>query len=704
MNRKCLWMGIVCLLLSWTGRGQEIMPAAWQHYLEQLADDGEEEMAEEMTELWEALRENPASLNDTLHPLEGMPFVSDLQRECLKAYIALYGELLTFEELYAVNGFDSMTVELLRPIATARPPEREGGLALRELLAHGSSNLVTGIGGTVEQARGYREDIYEGDNLRMMWRYSFKYKERISLQLSGDKDPGEAFFSGSQRQGFDFYGYSLVANDIGRYGCDGRERRRGTYIQRMALGQYHAQFGQGLTLWSGFGTRYSWGAEICRYAPGLRTNGAFTEYGYLNGAAATIALAPRWAATLIYSCTDRDATLPSRAASDSTIDWVQSLYSSGYHRTQTEIGKQGQLGERLMGGRLEYRSPELKAGLTGAATLLEKEIVPASYVYNGNAFRGRWNANAGADFAYRHRRLLLFGEAALCMNYALDSMMPNISPAAIAGAELIFNNSHRISSQAHYYSPYYHNLHATALGLNSTPQNELGAGISYQGRLPWGIMATASAEHAYFPHEKYLVYGPSHATECRLTLSRESRRIEGLSASLRYRYKDKGRNVTPSRMVDGAYLLEQTYRHQLQGDVEYRSGAWKIATRIAYAHYHGDVTEADGGLMVYQDVQYHPQGLPLTVAARAAWFDVDDYEARLYMAESDFVYQSNSTAMMNEGFRGYLVLKYEINGHWNIGAKYGLTLYTDRDTFGSGYDLIDGNCRQQWRIQMRLKW
>ena len=38
------------------------------------------------------------------------------------------------------------------------------------------------------------------------------------------------------------------------------------------------------------------------------------------------------------------------------------------------------------------------------------------------------------------------------------------------------------------------------------------------------------------------------------------------------------------------------------------------------------------------------------------------------------------------------------------GSLTGFPMYTDRDTFGSGYDLIDSNHRQQWRIQMRLKW
>jgi hypothetical protein len=92
------------------------------------------------------------------------------------------------------------------------------------------------------------------------------------------------------------------------------------------------------------------------------------------------------------------------------------------------------------------------------------------------------------------------------------------------------------------------------------------------------------------------------------------------------------------------------------------------------------------------------------VAARIALFDVNDYEARMYAAESDFIYNYSSTLYQNEGCRFYLLLRYDITPNWNIGLKYGITAYADKETFGSSYEQIDTNHRQQWKIQMRLKW
>ena len=708
MKRLLVTLTLLGALLPWTVHSQELLPTAWQSYIELIAED-DEEGVEELMELYGNCRESPLYLNDTLDILPDLPFVSALQRECLRAYITLYSPLASIEELYSIHGFDSLTVELLRPIVYTQATEETTLPGLGKILKYGRHNLVTGCSGTVEEARGYRDSIYEGNNRRLMWRYNFKYKDLVQLQLSGDKDPGEAFFSGSQTQGFDFYGYSLIIKNIGLSGSQWdshrqRWRHNSFGIRKLVVGQYHAQFGQGLTLWSGFASRTAMGTGISRYAQGFRPSGAFSEYGYLRGAATTLALSRRWELSMLYSYVQRDATLPRKAEKDSTITWVQSLYNSGYHRTATEIKKKQQLDEYLFGGHLEYRNSNVRIGLTGVSMILNKDIIPATYVYNDNAFSGGHNFNAGMDASVRYRQWLIFGEAALCVNQYADSIAYNISPAAIVGTEFIVNSNHRVSALFRHYSPTYHNFHANAYGQNGTPQNETGGGIYYQGRLPLSVTATLSADWARFPHMKYLVYAPSHANEYRVVLSRPSALIHGMKLTLRYRYKERERNITPSKKVDGHYLLENTYRHQIQGDLEYTAGAWKLVTRMAYAHYRGDVTQPDYGLLLFQDIQYRPARIPLTVSTRLTLFDVDDYEARLYTVESDFIYQYNTSSFLNEGYRFYLLLRYDISEHWNIGIKYAITSYSDRDTFGSSYELIDANHRQQWRIQMRLKW
>lgn len=703
--RRSIIVTLLFCCFSTEGWGQEVLPSAWRIYVDRVAEDEGDEAVELLLALYDECCEHPVNINDTSGVLLRFPFVSGMHQQALKVYITLYGPLLSMEELYGVTGFDSLMVELLHPVAVASPPSVWEPLTLKEVLKYGHHNLLVGIGGTVEEARGYRDNLYEGDNLRLMWRYAFHYKDRIQLNISGDKDPGEAFFSGSQKQGFDFYGFSLQVNDIAKYRRsqhdDGSTQvhRNSIYLQRVVLGQYHLQFGQGLTLWSGYGPRSTVGAGVWRYAQGVRPNGCFTEYGYMRGGAATLAFGERWTATAFYSNVDRDAICPN--AEDA--DWVTGLYNSGYHRTATEIAHRRQLNEQLFGGHVSYQTERLQIGMTAVATRLDKALIPTANAYNDNFFHGRNNLNVGVDFAWRYRRLLVFGEGAVCANHAFDSVQWNVSPAGLMGIEFAFSNNHRASIHGRYYSPTYHNFHANAIGQNSTPQNESGWGLAYQGRWPWHIAASAQADFYIFPHAKYLVYDASRGQQFLVLLSRPMQHVHGLTLSLRYRYKEQGRNVTPTHQVNGVWILEQTYRHQIQGDMEFARGDWRLVTRVAWAHYHGEATQPEAGWLMYQDVQYKPQTIPLTVTGRLAWFDVDDYDARLYGVESDFIYQRGSTMYQGNGWRFYLLAKYEFFNQLSVGVKYGITLYTDRDFFGSGYEEIAYPWRQQWRVQLRWK-
>ena len=111
------------LLLPLVLHAQEVMPYAWRSYIELLSEEGEDETVEELLELYETCRDTPANLNDTANLLQDIPFVSDILRKRLKTYVALYGELLSVEELYSINGFDSNLVEMLRPLVVAKPME-----------------------------------------------------------------------------------------------------------------------------------------------------------------------------------------------------------------------------------------------------------------------------------------------------------------------------------------------------------------------------------------------------------------------------------------------------------------------------------------------------------------------------------------------------------------------------------------------------
>ena len=82
--------------------------AAWRETLEQWADYFDEEnIPEDMVDMMHGWMEYPINLNDTAsQEFKGFPFLSDFQREALRAYIAQNGQMASIAELHFINGFE----------------------------------------------------------------------------------------------------------------------------------------------------------------------------------------------------------------------------------------------------------------------------------------------------------------------------------------------------------------------------------------------------------------------------------------------------------------------------------------------------------------------------------------------------------------------------------------------------------------------
>ena len=83
---------------------------------------------------------------------------------------------------------------------------------------------------------------YKGSQQRYYARYRYNYGNKISYGITAEKDPGEEFFTGSQKRGFDFYSAHFYMSDVGAF-------------KHIALGDYTIRLGQGLVAWTSLGFR-----------------------------------------------------------------------------------------------------------------------------------------------------------------------------------------------------------------------------------------------------------------------------------------------------------------------------------------------------------------------------------------------------------------------------------------------------------------
>ena len=62
----------------------------------------------------------------------------------------------------------------------------------------------------------YPNREYQGENFYTSLRYSLKYKDKVQVGFTAEKDSGEPFFKHSYPKGYDHYGVHLIISDLGK--------------------------------------------------------------------------------------------------------------------------------------------------------------------------------------------------------------------------------------------------------------------------------------------------------------------------------------------------------------------------------------------------------------------------------------------------------------------------------------------------------
>lgn len=562
-----------------------LLPLAATAQVEGWFDEGDdaEAMGElnDMAEEWHSHRIN---LNDTAS-LCDVPIVSPFQRRALASYIVLHGQLLSTAELRFVPGFDSAWMARWGDCVEARPCPAPRGWRL----ADGHHSLVAGM------TDGNLTDA----DPRALLAYSYNLHGRLRLRLTADRDPGEPWGQGN------FVGWHAMLADVGR-------------LERLIVGRYNLQFGQGLTLWTGLRPFTSFGTPTMRYAAGVKASSAFYEDDGQQGVAASISAGRGW------------SVQPFASRSD---------------------------GEWLGGAHVEMRKGNLVAGATVAAIMLDSLPQARALVYNANRFEGRRQLNCGLDWMYSWRGTTLYGEVAA----GGDG-----SAAATGGARLAASAERWLAVGGRWLGKRYNNLHAQPWFMGQ-PQGELGFTAEGASTLPLGLHGTAMLDMHRFDMLRYGCYMPSSGAWLRLQLKREWG--NRWSASLRYADRLKERNMP--NIDSTAYLDEQTARRQLQAEASWTDGSWRCAAKAVAVDFSTEHGNRERGAMLAVTVRHN--GRRLRLDGGLELFDVGGYYARIYVSESNLQYNWSMPMLYGRGARGYAVARLSLGSHWTLAAKTALT-------------------------------
>lgn len=632
--------------------------------------------------------DHPLNLNGaTAEELEEMNLLTTIQINDLLLHRKLFGKLISIYELQSLEYWDLSTIQLVLPFIRVDDRLDNLHISLKEALDQGNYEAFFRYQTTPEAKKAYANvpdsiiqssnSYYYGNADHLYTRLRYSYRTNLSVGVTGEKDAGEQFFKGAQKNGFDFYSAHAFF-------------KGGKYVKAVALGDYQIQIGQGLNLWSG----YAFGktadvTSIKKTANPLRPYTSVDESRFMRGAAVDLGYGD-FSLTSFASIKRVDASVIADSLFDD-LEFVSSINISGLHRTNSEIAKKNTLTEKIIGSNLRYRTRNFQIGVAGIIQGYDKDFSKAMQPYNQFDFRGKSMLSLSADYSWVIKNFNFFGET--------SRSSYNGSLANLHG--VLFSLDSRASFSLLYrnYQRGYQTFYNTGFSEGSNTQNESGiyAGLKMKLSSAWSL--NTYVDLFKFPWMKYQVDGPSVGHEIMFQPSYKP--TKQLEIYARYREQMRQKN---SRDSDGTVTeLEDVVQRNYRLNISYAvSEFFTFKSRIEYVTINRKSNTPEDGFILTQDLLFKPKKLPFDLALRYVLFDTDSYDTRIYSYENNALYVFAIPSYYFQGSRAYAMIRYSFLRHCDLWVRYGVFIYNNRSSIGSGAEEISGSKKTDITVQLRI--
>ncbi|RYZ54263.1 MAG: helix-hairpin-helix domain-containing protein, partial [Chitinophagaceae bacterium] len=640
-----------------------------EQQLENFADEAVEDDA--LLQQLAYYQKHPLNLNEAgAEELAQLRMVSALQIQSLLRHRAVFGNLLSIYELQAVPSFDLLTIQKLLPFVRVGDP-LNAGEALASRFKGGSRMAVFRLSRVLQKAKGYdtgRSTHYLGNRNQLQFRTNYQYKNLLYYGLVADKDAGEQFFKGAQKLGFDFYSVHFFARNLGR-------------LKALALGDYAVNLGQGLIHWQSMAFGKS--ADVVntkRQLPVLLPYRSAGEFYFSRGGAATVRLGSLEATAFVsYKKISGNLEVDS-------INQFTAFGTSGYYRTVSEVADRYRITHFSSGGNLSWQQQGWKLGLNAISHRFSLPLQKRDEPYNRFALAGKSHLLASADYSYTYRNIHLFGE------WATDA---SFHTSIVQGALLSIDPKVDLSLFYRNLSKEYQSPFGNAFTESTLPSNEKGMYTGIVVRPANGWQLSAYADHFSFPFIKFRVSAPTRGQDYLAQVTHTpNKRTE---VYLRFRTENKPLNGS------GAVINHPTDQGRTSLRLHLATGLnakLTFKTRMEMLWFRNGDAPKEEGFLAYAECAWEPKP-KLRLNGRVQYFETGGFNSRIYTYESEVLFAFSTPAFFDKGFRLYLNTSMRLDKRVTFWFRLAHTAYRNKETVGSGLDLIDGNSRTDLKVQVQ---
>ena len=616
---------------------------------------------------------HPIDLNGP--DLEQLTLLDPLLISNLSAYRNVLGDIIDIHELQAVPGFTITLIKSILPYITIKK-EHLTLSNLRESLSKGEHSILIRPMFTPELKDGYKsssEQQFNGSPTAIFMRYKYNYRNRLQFGFIGDKDAGEKLLVNNFLP--DFVSFHLFARRIG-------------IIKSIALGDFTVNLGQGLIHWQSQAFRKSSSViNIKRQSDVLRPYHSAGEYNFLRGLASTLSRG-KSEFTLFLSSKKLNANVESGV--------ITSVSTAGLHRTVSELKDRNRVS--LISGGFGFRQfiNSGHIGFNSVHHIYSLPLLKKNEPYNLYSLKGTSWTNFSADYSYTFRNFHLFGEVATDKRSGkayINGLMSSLSQF------LDLALLHRWINKS------YQSVFGNSFTENTMPVNENGfyAGVSLKPYPEWKI--DLYADLFSFPWLKYRLNAPAQGVSYLIQISYKPNKQTEIYSRFRYRLK-------PLNIVSGEDLILpgiqqiQNWRTHLSFQVTKTIMLRTRAELCIFSHQYID--EQKAGYLFYTDLTFKPLNSIIAGNIRFQFFEVENYDTRIYAYENDVEFVTSIPGFYNNGIRCYLnfsakmKVKFLSNRQLTVNFKAASTVYNNISSIGNGPDLIYGNRVSTGKLQIIL--
>lgn len=614
-------------------------------------DAGHEQWQQEAEERSEQMA-NPQNINlATRADLRALGLLDEEQTDQILSLVFVNGPLHSMTELMAVPSLDKRLRTLLSRYFYAAVPAKPARNEWKPV----TQQLTTRLDIPLYYRRGYcvspAEGGYLGTPLYNRLQYRLSAGRRLTLGLRAEKDAGEPF---RHHGGWDSYGFAAQLKQTG-------------VVENLVIGDYKAGFGEGLVINQGYG----FGKTSGRRRPsGIRPHLGTDEANFMRGAAIALRLR-HWNLSAWASHRRLDATLTSDGQ-------VQTLRTDALHRTQSETNAKRNVRSTNAGLHLDWHHRSFQAGATAYWQGYNRRLSPGTQRYRTYYPKGQDFFIGGIHYGWSNTWFTLSGETAANGRAHGIATLNQFTWRPTPTTTLTLLQRH--------YGRGYSSFYSSALSDRGSVQNESGGMIRLETELfrRIGLLAYFDVFRNEWP-ARGETQGRRGQDLLLQTVSPPGKRH---SLQLRYQLKRRG---SPGRLP---------IHHRVR--IRYTWQPNNILTLNSFANLHN--ISAETGWSLSQSLRHQSKDKRWTETLMATWYQTPSYDSRVYVPEVTLRSTFSVPALSGRGIRAIASARAQLwKKRLQIEARYALTRVLDKDTQGSGMQLIASPWRNDLQVQLTVR-